>query len=252
MADATIHAILLDIEGTTCPVQFVSEVLFPYAAERLEEFLQAHGREPAVADLLHEVEQAWQQECDPAAKALRPSPDLDPSPEDDHNALRTVPYLQWLIQTDRKLPALKELQGIIWENGYNTGALTGPLYDDVAPALERWSMAGLKLAVYSSGSVKAQQLLYQHSNAGDLRDFFQHWFDTTVGSKLEPTSYSRICQQLQLQSENVLFVSDSLSELEAAEKAGLQVLFSDRAPSASPCTLPNKYVHVHSFSSLNP
>lgn len=222
----SISHVLLDIEGTTCPVRFVSETLFPYAAAHLGAFLETHQDDRTVQDLLAQVAQAWEDDPNPAAQALLRASTANTSP-----TARVQPYLQWLIQEDRKLTPLKELQGLIWEEGYGSGSLQGPLYPDVAPALRRWQAGGLGLAVYSSGSVKAQQLIYGHSNAGDLRPLFQHWFDTRIGSKLEPDSYIRIVAHLNAKPKGVLFISDSLGELQAASSCGLPVLHCDRSES---------------------
>ena len=144
-----------------------------------------------------------------------------------------VPYLQWLIRKDRKLTALKDLQGLIWAEGYANGTLQGPLYADVPPALQHWHQSGLVLAVYSSGSVRAQQLIYQHSTAGDLSGLFSAWFDTNIGVKHSASSYQTISKILDAAANHILFISDSLAELDAASTAGLQVLHCDRAPSSS-------------------
>jgi enolase-phosphatase E1 len=267
MATPPIRHVLLDIEGTTCPVPFVSEVLFPYAAEHMGAFLDVHASDPSIAELLGQVEKAWKEDPDPAAQALRHcGSTIPPNPETlETSSVSTtgpfpqslIPYLQWLIQTDRKLAPLKELQGLIWEEGYRSGALNGPLYDDVPPALQRWQQAGLILSVYSSGSTKAQQLLYQYSNAGDLRSLFHHWFDTRIGSKHEPKSYENICAQIGCPCAQVLFISDSYAELHAANTAGLPVLHSDRDLQASQPleqgALPTTaFTRISSFALLNP
>lgn len=209
--------ILLDIEGTTCPVHFVSGVLFPYASQQLPAFLQRHGDDAAIQTLLAETQAAWQQDMDPTARTLR-----EQTPQD------VGAYLQWLIQQDRKLPSLKELQGLIWQEGYRTGVLSGPLFDDVAPTLRSWHGKGLALAVYSSGSVSAQQLLYQYSTAGDLTALFCSWFDTRMGSKLSADSYRAIATELNHPTQQILFISDSLAELDAASATSMATLFSHR------------------------
>lgn len=269
MPQTPIHHVVLDIEGTTCPVEYVSEVLFPYAAHHLAGFLATYGHDPNVATLVKQVKEAWKQDTDPSAQALRQceadthqeamdhqssasiqASSQTASPHDDLE--RVVVYLQWLIQQDRKLPALKELQGLIWEDGYRSGLLQGPLFADVAPALKRWHAAGLILSVYSSGSRKAQQLLYQYSNAGDLRPLFKHWFDTKIGSKLEPNSYEQICKHLASPPADVLFISDSLAELQAASHAGLMVLHSDRSQHPNPTQDTGGFSSIRSFSNLDP
>jgi enolase-phosphatase E1 len=218
--------LLLDIEGTTCPVSYVAEVLFPYAAARLHEFLQERHLDPDLQPLLQDVRQAWLDDDDPEALALRqvhvPSTAVALPPD------AAAAYLALLIRQDRKLTALKDLQGQIWTIGYANGELVAPLYGDVPPALRRWHQAGVCLAVYSSGSVTAQQLLYAHSNAGDLRCLFSHWYDTRTGAKQDVLSYQRIAQAMATTAAAVLFISDSLAECQAAAGSGMAVLFSDR------------------------
>ena len=230
-----IQAILLDIEGTTCPVPFVSQVLFPYARERLEGFLRTSAGDPALAPLLESIDAAMDDADDAAMGDAEGGDsdggdsrgDADRSREQGQH-LRRVRFLQGLIDQDRKLPALKELQGLIWDQGYASGELQCPLFEDVAPALRAWRGAGLELAVYSSGSVRAQRLLYRHSNAGDLSPLFSHWFDTSTGAKGEADSYRAIAAVMALEPGAILFVSDAKPELEAARSAGMATRFSQR------------------------
>lgn len=225
-----IKAVLLDIEGTTCPVSFVAVTLFPYASEAMAGFLDSEaGRNDGVRTLLKAVEEAWRHDADPAARQLRENDPAD-----------LVAYLRWLIQVDRKLPALKELQGLIWQQGYDSGELVSPLFDDVAGTLRRWRRQGLRLAVYSSGSVQAQQLLYRHTAEGDLSGLFEGWFDTRTGPKKESSSYGKIAKALALETQAILFISDSVSECTAAQYAGLKTAFSLRPgnPEYDPGTSP--------------
>jgi enolase-phosphatase E1 len=245
--NASISHVLLDIEGTTCPVQFVSETLFPYAASKLGAFLDSRTNDVAVQQLLSQVAQAWKEDPNPAAQVL-----LKAAPENVILSTRVLPYLQWLIEQDRKFTPLKELQGLVWEAGYECGALEGPLYEDVAPALHRWRDAGLGLGVYSSGSVKAQQLIYGHSNVGDLRPLFQHWFDTTIGPKLEPESYIQISKDLNTNPQSILFISDSIGELTAARTSGLAVLLCDRDGALNCPTDCKEFATIQSFDKLDP
>jgi len=212
-----ISHVLLDIEGTTCPVSFVAGTLFPYAAKHLASFVKTQRGKPAVGELLSSAEETWKQDSNLEAQQLLIEPGTD-----------VIAYLQLLIKQDRKLTALKDLQGLLWAEGYASGDLKGPLFTDVAPALRRWHQQGAVLAVYSSGSVAAQQLLYGHSTEGDLRSLFSHWFDTRTGAKQDIASYRAISQAMGVDSSKVLFISDSLLECQAAEAAEMQVLFSDR------------------------
>jgi len=226
-----ISHLLLDIEGTTCPVSFVAEVLFPYAAEQLAPFVQQKAGDPGLEALLADVREAWRQDPDPEARALLKRAQQDGSTAESRPpaTASTTDYLQLLIRQDRKLTALKDLQGLIWRGGYGAGELVAPLYPDVPPALQRWSHAGVVLGVYSSGSVEAQQLLYGHSQAGNLCPLFSHWFDTRTGAKTNPESYHQIAETMHVPSRAILFVSDALGECEAAAAAGMAVLFSKRA-----------------------
>ncbi|MEB3176715.1 MAG: acireductone synthase [Synechococcus sp.] len=235
-----LRAVVLDIEGTTCPVDFVAGTLFPYAHRHLEAHLAKHGGDPAMAPLLQEIWQGWADETDPAAPPL-------PAAE-ARQALAAVPYLQWLISRDRKFTPLKDLQGQIWAAGYHHGELRTPLFEDVAPALQRWAALGLRLAVYSSGSVQAQQLFYGHTAAGDLQPLFSAWYDTRLGPKREAASYRALLEDLQLPAAAVLFISDSAGELEAATSAGLQVCGSQRP--GNPETLSPHWLQVQHFGEL--
>ena len=137
---------------------------------------------------------------------------------------------------------------MIWQQGYRNGELHGALFADVAPALRRWHRQGLQLAVYSSGSVQAQQLLYGHSNAGDLRALFTMWFDTRIGRKKDSDSYDRIARSLQVAPERVLFISDSLQELQAASDVGMKGLASVRE--GRDASDQNCFEAVENFSAL--
>jgi len=213
--------VLLDIEGTTCPVCFVSEVLFPYAQQQMPIFLADQEQNQIVRDLLEQVFAAWDQDPEPEAVSLG-----ERYPQKNSEA--AVRYLSWLIGKDRKLTPLKELQGLIWRQGYDKGILKAPLYSDVPGALNRWHKTGLGLSVYSSGSIKAQKLLYQHSTHGDLSNLFSHWFDTKIGNKYHKESYFKIAKTLNTNPSQIVFISDSKSELNAAQDAGFKVLFSQR------------------------
>ena len=192
----SVAAVLTDVEGTTTPIAFVKDVLFPFARERIGRFVHDHAGQSEVAAELAEVR--------------RLAPGADP-----------VDVLRSWIDEDRKTTPLKALQGMIWAAGYAEGTLRGEVYPDVATALRRWSAAGLRLAVYSSGSVAAQKLIFTHSTSGDLAPLFSAHFDTRIGGKREPESYDRIAIALALPAPDVLFLSDVEAELDAARSAGL-------------------------------
>ena len=235
-----ISHVLLDIEGTTCPLSFVSGTLFPYAARELGLYLERHHQDGTVQMHCQAVIEAWQQDSDPQARQLWNQAQTCDSVEVGGITVRPwhgseiEPYLQWLIASDRKLTPLKELQGMVWAEGYARGELVGDLFEEVPGVLQEWQQQGLVLGVYSSGSITAQKLLYGHSQAGDLCPLFSHWFDTHSGGKHEIDSYKRICAAMDVEPQHVLFISDSMAELQAAAAADLQVVLSDRDNSLSP------------------
>jgi len=214
----TARIILLDIEGTTTPVDYVFGVLFPFAKEQVAGFLQAHGHQEAVqADL----------------KLLRQEYEADSGenlpPWEGNAPIAAVPYIHHLIAIDRKSTGLKSLQGKLWNQGYQDGTLRSQIFPDVKPAFERWTAAGKRLYIFSSGSVQAQQLLFRYSEAGDLTPFLSGYFDTQIGRKREPDSYRKIAAEIGVSPGEILFISDVAAELEAARSAGMQGLFSLRS-----------------------
>lgn len=194
-------AIITDIEGTTSRISFVTEVLFPYARQHLPDFVRNQQQLPEVAQELAAVRQQLQE------------PDTDI--EQCISAL-----LSWL-DADQKITPLKSLQGMIWRAGYEQGHFTGHLYPDVVAQLQAWHAQGIKLYIYSSGSVAAQQLLFKYSDAGDLTPLLSGYFDTRIGAKRELASYAAILQQLQLPPNQVLFLSDVVAELDPARELGI-------------------------------
>ncbi len=199
--------ILLDIEGTTTSVSFVYDTLFPYFTKYFPAYAAAHRNEPAFCDRLAQVQDIVLREdgrtisTDAAEQVL----------------------LDWTV-ADRKETNLKAMQGEVWRNGYAAGALKGHVYPDVRPALERWTARGLRVGIYSSGSVDAQKLLFGHSEAGDLLPFLSDHFDTHIGPKRAPEAYRAIAEALGLPPSDILFCSDVEAELDAARSAGLQTL----------------------------
>lgn len=201
------QAILTDIEGTTSPISFIRDVLFPYARRELPDFVRVHGHEPEA--------RRW---LDAAA--------VDLGGVCDDSVL--VEALQGWIDADRKHTALKALQGMIWQAGYGKADFTAPVYPDAADALRRWHELGHALHVYSSGSVPAQKMLFAHSDAGNLTPLFSGWFDTEVGGKREAGSYRHIVAALDRPASGILFLSDVVEELDAAREAGMGTILLDR------------------------
>lgn len=198
--------VLTDIEGTTSSIQFVHDVLFPYAREHLPTFVRRHADDLAVRTELDAVR-------------------MQTGATDDEAVITIL--LDW-IAADRKATALKNLQGLVWESGYKSGAFRAHLYPDAARALQAWHEAGIPLAVYSSGSIAAQKLFFAHSEAGDLCSLFGDFFDTSIGPKREARSYLEISQAMERSPAGVVFLSDVVAELDAARDAGLATVLIDR------------------------
>jgi enolase-phosphatase E1 len=195
------RAILLDIEGTTSSIRFVYDVLFPFARERMEDFLRRCGHEPDVRDacLRIALEAGWT----------------------DYDAPRIVAEVHRLMDADIKATGLKALQGLIWEEGYSQGLLRSHVYPDVAPALAQWRERGLDVRIYSSGSIAAQKAFFRQTEAGDLLPLLRGHYDTTTGPKRESASYERIAADMALPADQILFLSDLPAELDAAAAAAL-------------------------------
>ncbi len=200
--DVTVKAILTDIEGTTSSIDFVHQVLFPYANKHLPDFVRNNQADPKMMPILDTVRTEG-----------------GDSDADTDGVIKIL--LQW-IDEDRKVTALKSLQGLVWKHGYESGDFTGHMYDDAVTNLRAWAAANIDLYVYSSGSVAAQNLLFRYSDAGDLTPLFRGYFDTNVGHKREAGSYRNILKDIGLPAAEILFLSDVAEELDAAAVAGMQ------------------------------
>lgn len=219
-----VEVIVLDIEGTTTPVSFVYDVLFPFARTHLREHLDAHGGEGDTATAVSWLHDEWERE--PPAGDRVPPWVSGPS--------GALPYVQWLMDRDRKSPGLKLLQGEIWRRGYESGQLRGEVFPDVPIALARWHEDGIAIAIYSSGSVLAQKLLFATTQFGDLTAYVSAFFDTAIGAKSSPASYTRIAERMGKAPRRLLFVSDAPAELEAAHAAGMCVALCVRPGNRPP------------------
>ncbi|RYD95626.1 MAG: acireductone synthase [Sphingomonadales bacterium] len=201
-----VRAVVIDIEGTTSSIAFVKDVLFPFARERLADFI---ARAPQkVAPILDEVRQ------------LESDPTLTPD--------QIAGLLQRWIDQDRKIAPLKALQGMIWADGYTSGEIVGHIYADAAIALRAWHDSGLPIYIYSSGSIDAQRLIYGHTAEGDMTPLLSGYFDTRTGGKLEAASYTRIAEAIGYTPSDLLFLSDHAGEIAAAAAAGMQTQLVDR------------------------
>jgi enolase-phosphatase E1 len=196
-----VKAVLTDIEGTTSSLSFVRDVLFPYARERIGEFIKSHRNNPVVKKQLALVQEM-----------------VDSGLSEDQLIHQLI---QW-IDEDKKITPLKTLQGLIWEDGFKQRRFEGHVYEDAVRNLKNWKQSGVSLYVFSSGSVQAQKLLFGHTEYGDLQPLFSGYFDTNVGAKKDPAAYRKIAQTINLEPPDILFLSDIKEELDAAHESGMQ------------------------------
>ena len=218
--------ILTDIEGTTTDISFVHDVLFPYSAKHLSAWVRNHLELPITQDILQQV------------REITGKSNLDVN--GCINQLMT-----WQAE-DQKITPLKTLQGLIWQEGYDKGELKAHLYADAVEYLQKWYDAGLTLAIYSSGSIAAQKLLFGNTLVGDLTSLFSAYFDTTTGSKKESQSYVAIADKLSVLPQEILFLSDSLKELVAANEASLNVCGLNR----DAVDVDSEFDYVNSFEEI--
>jgi enolase-phosphatase E1 len=220
---------LTDIEGTTTSLTFVKDVLFPYARRHLPEYVQSHRAQPGIVAVLEEVRN---------------------HAEDRSLSEESVVTLlcRW-IDDDKKITPLKTLQGYVWEEGYRRGAFQGHVYDDAARQLRAWHANGLLLYVFSSGSIEAQKLLFGHSVCGDLTPLFSGYFDTNTGPKNDVSSYAAIASRIGLAPQEVLFLSDTITELDAARTAAMVTTWLNRdgLPNA-----PIAHAQARTFEDIDP
>jgi enolase-phosphatase E1 len=232
-----IRGVLLDIEGTTTPISFVHDVLFTYARRHVRDYLRQHSN-----DLTGDVAQLREEHRRDVDSGAEPPPFAN-----DPDAITA--YVHWLIDRDRKSTGLKSLQGKIWREGYANGMLKALVFGDVHPAFERWQSAGLRISIFSSGSALAQQLLFAHTDDGDLTTFISDYFDTNVGAKGDAESYRRIANEMNLSPHEIIFISDVTIELGAANAAGMQTRLSIR-PGNQPQPDPDRFQIIRSLDEI--
>ena len=199
-----IKAIVTDIEGTTSSIDFVLKVLFPYSAKAIPDYIRQHSQESEIAAIIADVKEEIAQE----------NASID-------EVIATL--LGWL-QEDRKITPLKTLQGFIWEDGFKKGEFKSHIYEDAYRNLQKWRDRGLDLYVYSSGSEKAQKLLFGNTEYGDLNYLFSGYFDTRIGNKKESLSYEKIAAKIAIAPQKILFLSDVVAELDAASSVGYNTI----------------------------
>lgn len=258
--------LVFDIEGTTTPITFVKDVLFPYARSNIQSYLQqTWGDNGTQQDLWNLYQQAQDDILNYSPKELLPSwlPQMielcsssttsSPSfPSNDDLLQSFVQYFYWCMDLDRKISALKVIQGKIWRHGYESKQLQSIVYEDVPQLFQRMKSSGndVKLFIYSSGSMEAQKLLFQYSNCGDLRPYLSCYFDTTIGTKRQSKSYQHIYQSLGANDPSeILFVTDIIEEAYAAKEAGMDAILSNR-PGNAPFSANPPFPIITSFDML--
>ncbi len=236
-------ALLLDIEGTTSSVRFVYDQMFPFVRREIERFLTDHlGDQNVVAA------------CDQIVREAREtgSKDFEDWPDGlfrEQQIKKMIAEVTRLMDGDVKATGLKELQGLIWKSGFESGQLCAHVYEDVPPALKKWHRLGMDIRIYSSGSVSAQKLFFAHTEAGDLLSFLRGHYDTKIGGKKEAESYRKIAEAFDLTVGEILFLSDVVEELDAAREAGLKTGLSLR-PENSAIADNNGHPTITSFRDI--
>ena len=196
-----ITTVVLDIEGTTSSLSYVRDRLFPLASRRLPGWLAANRGRPEAEAILEETRR------------------LSGRPEAGPDELVAI-LIGWASQ-DAKVPPLKSAQGLIWREAFAAGSLTAHFYPDVPPSLRTWWRRGLRIYVFSSGSVAAQREWFGHCPGGSLLPFLSGHFDTrNAGPKQEASSYRAIAATIGVPPGELLFLSDVPAELDAAAVAG--------------------------------
>ncbi|MBL1211278.1 acireductone synthase [Geminocystis sp. GBBB08] len=228
-----LKAILTDIEGTTSSISFVQDILFPYAYNKIADFLAQNWNNELVKKSVLEVA---------TLENLR-----------DYNHQQITAILRKWIKGDRKITPLKDLQGIIWEEGYKNGDYCSHIYEDAYKQLSFWHSKNIPIYIYSSGSIYAQKLFFGYSEYGDLLNLFSGFFDTTIGNKKESKSYKNITNYLKLNSDEIIFLSDVEAELNAALSIGMSTvwvirdenLFDEKNKSDSPHQIVNNFLKIN-------
>ena len=239
-------SVLLDIEGTTTPIDFVYNILFPYVREHVKPYLEEHL---ASTEVQADIRDLLQENAQDTRRGLNPPLIEGPAEQVSLDAVEA--YVRWLMDRDRKTTPLKSIQGKIWDQGYRRGELRSQVFEDVPRAFKRWRDQGKTIFIYSSGSVLAQKLLFANTEAGDLTPSIGGYFDTNIGAKKDPESYRRIAAELKQQSSAVLFASDVTAELDAAASAGFQTLLCVR-PGNHPQSPASQHAIVNTFDEVFP
>eukprot|EP00026_Physarum_polycephalum_P015737 Phypoly_transcript_16489.p1 GENE.Phypoly_transcript_16489~~Phypoly_transcript_16489.p1 ORF type:complete len:256 (+),score=37.89 Phypoly_transcript_16489:90-857(+) len=247
MATPTIKAVVLDIEGTTTPISFVSETLFPYISRELETYLRKNWNDETTKK---DVELLRDLASQDKVSGVKDVVEITGTTEEELQE-SVIKNVRWQMSSNRKSTALKSLQGHMWRTGYENGELRGRVYEDVVESLQRWQKANVPVYIYSSGSIEAQKLLFGFTESGDLIKYLKGHFDTTTGPKIEASSYTSIASSIGVEPKNVLFLTDLYQEAVAASQAQFHVCISVR-PGNQPLPADNPFPTVSDFTTLFP
>lgn len=201
--------LLLDIEGCTTSISFVKDQLFPYILDHLVDFVD-NTLSPNAEEFTITLN-ALTADLNSVGMAI---------PEEHAQDVNWMVHT--LMEQDIKVPGLKALQGKMWKSGYECGTIKGHVYTDVWYAFQWLKAKGIRICIFSSGSVQAQKLLFGHSVDGDLLDSIEAHFDiTSSGNKKVASSYENIAKSLGVSPSHIVFCSDAEAELVAAKEAGI-------------------------------
>jgi enolase-phosphatase E1 len=235
------RCLLLDIEGTISSIRFVYDEMFPFARREIPQYVMAHFNDDSFAATIEAIAD------DVGYKSSSQWWEVGGA-EDRVQAV--IDAAINMMDQDKKATGLKQLQGQVWQSGFESGELRSHVYDDVLPALNAWQAKGLDIRIYSSGSVQAQRLFFRYTQIGDLLGFFSGHYDTTSGPKKEAASYSTIAEDIGMPPDVILFASDLVDELNAARQAGLQTVLCVR-PGNPKVVDANGHTIVHSFDQID-
>jgi 2,3-diketo-5-methylthio-1-phosphopentane phosphatase len=265
------RVLLLDIEGTTTSISFVKDTLFPYVTQNVADYLSqviaktndCHQSLAQLQKLLQGFEEdlkahGLENEYTEKQAQLVKKTEKNGEPTEHQRLMVSITSLvQFLVEKDVKGKHLKDFQGDMWKCGYEQGKLYGHVYDDVLPTFQWMAQKGVQIYIYSSGSVQAQKLLFEHSTSGNLINFLSGHFDiNNAGPKRDFQSYQNILDSLKkgvknIDATQIVFVSDVEQEVEAAREAKMQAVLSIR-PGNAPCSEDalKRFQQVHSLLQL--
>ncbi|XP_037903129.1 enolase-phosphatase E1 [Hermetia illucens] len=243
-------AILCDIEGTTTSIQYVKDTLFPFSVEHAEKYITANWDRNETQDAVNALIQQAKVDIKNNIEGIVPISEEETNKDKIIEAV--VKNFRIQVKNDLKVAPVKNLQGLIWQEGYKSGSVKGHIYDDIPRAFSNWQNNGVKLYIYSSGSVHAQKLLYGSSESGDLLPYIAGHFDTKVGMKQETKSYENILNEIKCNGSDVVFFTDIPKEAYAAKAAGIRAILLDR-PGNAPLSQEDRAVFkvIKTFDEVN-